>query len=84
MEKGEYQDMNLYRNGKQIKEKDATYSVKWYSSDTNVVYIDKASGKMKADKYGKMKKDTGSAKITAVITNKKKAMIMRIQQASRK
>ena len=71
MEKGEYQDMNLYRNGKQIKEKDATYTVKWYSSDKNVVYVDKASGKMKADKYGKMTKDTGSAKITAVIKNKK-------------
>ncbi len=71
MEKGEYQDMNLYRNGKQIKEKDATYSVKWYSSDKNVVYVDKASGKMKADKYGKMTKDTGKAKITAVVKNKK-------------
>lgn len=70
MEKGEYQDMNLYRNGKQIKEKDTTYTVKWYSSDKNVVYVDKASGKMKADKYSKMTKDTGKAKITAVITNK--------------
>lgn len=70
MEKGEYQDMNLYRNSKQIKESDVTYKVSWYSSDKNVVYIDKASGRMKADKFGKMTTDSGTAKITAVIKNK--------------
>jgi len=69
--KGEYQDMNLYMNGKQIKENDASYSVKWYTSDASVVYIDKKSGEMRADKYGKMTKNTATAKITAVIANKK-------------
>ena len=71
MEKGEFQDMNLYRNGKQIKVNDATYKVSWYSSNSDVVYVNKADGKMKADKYGKMTTKTGSAKITAVIKNKK-------------
>lgn len=71
LKKGDYLDMNLYRNGKQIKEKDATYQVLWYSSDKNVVYVDKPTGKMKVDKYGKIKTDAAEAKITAVIKNKK-------------
>lgn len=69
--KQEFRDMNLYRNGKQIKENDAAYKVSWYSSDKAVVYIDKQSGKMRADKYNKMTEKTATAKITAVITNKK-------------
>lgn len=69
-EKGEYQDMNLYKNGSLIKDKnDKTYKVVWSSSDNNVVFVDKSNGKMRADKYGKMKGDLATAKITATITN---------------
>lgn len=70
LQKGEYHDMNLYRYGKQVKPDDATYKVSWYSSDTNVVYIEKSSGKLRADKYGKVSAGGGSTTITAVIKNK--------------
>lgn len=70
LKKQELADMNLYRNGKQIKENNALYTVSWYSSDENIVYIDKKTGKMRADKFNKMTTDSATAKITAVIKNK--------------
>jgi len=70
LQKGEYHDMNLYRYGKQVKPDDVTYKVSWYSSDNDVVYIEKSSGKLRADKYGKLSVEGGSATITAVIKNK--------------
>lgn len=71
LERGDYLDMNIYKDGKQMKENHADYSVKWYSSNPDVVYVDKKTGKMKADKYGKVESDAATAKITAVVKNKK-------------
>ena len=71
LKKQEVYDMNLYRNGKEIKQNDAAYKVSWYSSNAKVVYIDKQSGKLRADKYNEMTTDSATAKITAVIKNKK-------------
>lgn len=64
-------DMNVYRNGKEIKADNERYSVKWYSSDSDVVYVDKLSGEMITDMYDKMSEDIAQAKITAVIKNHK-------------
>ena len=69
--KNEYQNINLFKGGKEIKENDKTYKVTWSSSDTDVVWINKNSGQMRADKYKKLTKSTATAKITATIKNKK-------------
>lgn len=69
--KNEYQNINLYKNGKEIKENDATYKVVWSSSDPDVVWVDQKTGQMRADKFRKMTADSAKAKITATITNKK-------------
>lgn len=69
--KNEYQNINLYKNGKEIKENDATYKVVWSSSDPDVVWVDQKTGQMRADKFKKMTADSAKAKITATITNKK-------------
>ena len=71
MDKNEIQDMNIYRNGKQIKENNATYKVSWYSSDETVVAVNKKTGELCADKEKKMQSDSGKATITAVVKNKK-------------
>lgn len=69
--KNEYQNINLYKNGIEIKENDATYKVVWSSSAPDVVWVDKKTGQMRADKFKKMTTDSAKAKITATITNKK-------------
>lgn len=71
VKKNDRYDMNLYKDGKEIKTNNATYTVSWYSSDTDVVYVDKKTGKFCADKFGEMKTDSAEAKVTAVIKNKK-------------
>lgn len=71
LEKGEYQDINLFRSGTEVKKSDSRYSVKWISSDPNVVYINSSTGQARADKYGLMKEETGEAVLCAKITNKK-------------
>lgn len=70
-EKNEYQDINLYKEGKEIKKNDKNYEVTWSSSNPDVVWVDKSNGKMRADKFKKMSADTATAKITATIRNKK-------------
>lgn len=69
--KNEYQNINLYKNGKEVKENDATYKVVWSSSDSDVVWVDQKTGQMRADKFKKMTAERAKAKITATITNKK-------------
>lgn len=69
--KNEYQNINLYKNGKEVKENDATYKVVWSSSDSDVVWVDQKTGQMRADKFKKMTAEHAKAKITATITNKK-------------
>lgn len=69
--KNEYQNINLYKNGKEVKENDATYKVVWSSSNPDVVWVDQKTGQMRADKFKKMTADSAKAKITATITNKK-------------
>ena len=71
LEKNEYRNIDIYKNGKEIKENDGTYKVEWSSSDETVVWINGKSGKLRADKFGEMKTDEARAKITAKITNKK-------------
>ena len=70
LKKNTYRDVNLYKDGAEIREDDATYKVRWYSSDPDIVFVDKKSGKLRADKYGTIVGEAAKAKITAVITNK--------------
>ena len=71
LEKNEYRNIDLYKNGKEIKENDGTYKVEWSSSDETVVWINGKSGKLRADKFGEMETDEARVEITAKITNKK-------------
>lgn len=70
MEKNEFQDFNLYKSGKEIKQTDSRYQVTWSSDDETVIWIDAKNGKARADKFGDMKGDYGEAVITAKIKNK--------------
>lgn len=70
MNKNEFQDFNLYKSGKEIKQNDSGFHLSWSSDNENVVWIDSANGKARADKFGKMKGDYGEAVITAQIKNK--------------
>jgi len=75
MKKNEFQDFNLYKSGKQIKENDATYQVTWSSDDEDVIWINSKTGKSRADRSKTMKEDYGEATITAKIENKKTGAI---------
>ena len=70
LQKNEFQDFNIHKSGKEIKQGDSVYQITWSSSDENVIWIDKANGKARADKLKKMDSDTGEAVITAKIENK--------------
>lgn len=70
IEKNEFRDIDLYKNGNLIKGKDETYKVTWSSSDPDVVWIDKSNGKLRGDKFGTMTDAFASATITARIQNK--------------
>lgn len=70
MKKNEFQDFNLYKSGKEIKEKDSIYEITWSSSDEDVIWINAKTGKSRADRFATMKEETGEAVITAKIRNK--------------
>ena len=71
LQKNEYQDLNIYKSGKEIKTNDSTYKITWSSSNPDVVWINASTGKLRADRLKKMTTDTGTAKITAKIKNLK-------------
>lgn len=71
LKKNQFQDFNLYKSGKEIKQNDSTYVITWSSSDEDVIWINAKNGKSRADKFGTMEEDTGKAVITAKIKNKK-------------
>ena len=71
MEKGEFADFDLYKEGKVVT-KD-TYTVVYASSDEDVVWVDAKNGKLRADKFEKAEagdKATISATFTNVATGK--------------
>lgn len=70
MQKNEFQDFNIYKSGKEIKQNDTSRTITWSSSDENIVWIDPSNGKARADKLKKMTGDYGEAVITATIRNK--------------
>ena len=71
LKKNVQRTISIYKNGKEIKENNATYKIRWSSSNSDVVWVDSKSGELQTDKFGKMKSETARAKITAKITNKK-------------
>ena len=71
LQKNEYQDLNIYKSGKEIKTNDSTYKITWSSSNPDVVWINVSNGKLRADRLKKMTTDTDTAKITAKIKNLK-------------
>lgn len=71
LKKNVQRTISIYKNGKEIKENNATYKIRWSSSNSDVVWVDSKSGVLQTDKFEKMKSDTARAKITAKITNKK-------------
>jgi len=71
LQKNEYQDLNIYKSGKEIKTNDSTYKITWSSSNSDVVWINASTGKLRADRLKKMTTDNGTAKITATIKNLK-------------
>ena len=71
LQKNEYQDLNIYKSGKEIKTNDSTYKITWSSSNPDVVWINASTGKLRADRLKKMTTDTGTAKIIATIKNLK-------------
>ncbi len=86
LQKNMQRTISIYKNGKEIKENNATYKVKWLSSNSDVVWVDPNSGALQTDKFGKMKSETARAKITAKITNKKtgattkKSFVVRVKE----
>jgi len=70
LKKNQFQDFNLYKSGKEIKQDDSRYEITWISSDEDVIWINAKTGKSRADRSGTMKEDTGNAVITAKILNK--------------
>ena len=52
--KNEFQDFNLYKSGKEIKQTNSSYQVTWSSDDETVIWIDAKNGKARADKFGDM------------------------------
>jgi predicted Fe-Mo cluster-binding NifX family protein len=67
MEKGQFADFDLYKND-EIVDTDI-YTVKYESSDADVVWVDAKNGKLRADKAG-VAEVGDTATITAVIFNK--------------
>lgn len=66
----EFQDINLFKNGKEIKKSNLLYKVTWSSSDSNVVWVDAENGKLRADKFQRLTDDMSTAEITATIKNR--------------
>lgn len=89
LEKNEYRNIDIYKNGKNIKEKDSTYMIEWSSSDPDVVWIDVKNGRLRADKFGRMEETEAEVEITAHITNKKtgavteKGFVIRVESAEK-
>jgi len=71
LQKNEYQDLNIYKSGKEIKTNDSAYKITWKSSNPDVVWINASTGKLRADRLKKMTADTGTVKIIATIKNLK-------------
>ena len=67
MDKDEFADFDLYKDGKTVDTD--VYTVKYETSDADVVWVDAKNGKLRADKAG-VAEAGDTAKITAVITNK--------------
>jgi len=70
MKKNEFQDFNLYKSGKEIRQDDSRYEVTWSSDNEDVIWINSKTGKSRADRFGTMEEDSGNAVITAKIKNK--------------
>jgi len=70
MKKNEFQDFNLYKDGKEIKQNDAKLHLSWSSDNEDVIWVDASNGKARADKFGTMKGDYGEATVTAKIKNR--------------
>ena len=68
MDKNEYADFDLYKEGKEVTK--ATYTVKWASSDEDVVWVNAKTGQLRADKFG-VAEAGDKAKISATFTNVK-------------
>ena len=66
MEKNEYADFDLYKEGEKVTK--AAYTVVWESSDPDVVWVDATNGRLRADKFGKAEAGD-KAMISANITN---------------
>ena len=67
MEKNQFADFDLYKDGKAFDTD--VYTVKYESSDADVVWVDAKNGKLRADKFGKA--EAGDiATISALIENK--------------
>lgn len=71
LDKNEFQNFNLYKNGAEITQKDKTYKVRWSSSNETVLWIDPSNGKARGDKFATMTEDVGIATVTATINNVK-------------
>ena len=66
MEKNEYADFDLYKEGEKVTK--ATYTAVWESSDPDVVWVDATNGRLRADKFGKAEAGD-KAMISATFTN---------------
>ena len=77
IEKNEFRDIDLYKNGKLIKGKNETYEVTWFSSNPDVVWVDRSNGKLRGDKFGTLTDAFASATITAKIQNKVSGAVTR-------
>lgn len=69
MAKNEYANFDLYKNGVEVNAAD--YSVVWASSDSAVVWVNTKTGQARADKGATMATETGTAVVSATITNLK-------------
>ena len=67
MEKNQFADFDLYKDGKAFDTD--VYTVKYVSSDADVVWVDAKNGKLRADKFGKAEAGD-TATISALIENK--------------
>jgi len=68
MEKDQYANFDLFREGKDVSKAKDKFTVKWESSDPDVVYVDPTNGRLRADKYGKAEAGD-TAVISAIFTN---------------
>ena len=70
MEKNEYANFDLWREGKDVSEAADKFTVVWSSSDKDVVYVDATNGRLRADKYG-VAEAGDKAVISATFTNER-------------